>query len=101
MSAHQRNPTQNTNPKIKMGSEPRVNDHIHSYKGKYSNHIKNGILLRGDIHTLFDLSKIRIRSNHKVDICPDLQSTIYKEFHNKRLILPKARRDWPTSKRRT
>ena len=69
--------------------------HIRPYKGKYTNHIKNGILLRTDIHTLFDLGKIRILSNYKVDISDDLQSTVYKEFHNRRLVLPKVKKDWP------
>jgi predicted restriction endonuclease len=69
--------------------------HIRPYKGKYTNHIKNGLLLRSDIHTLFDLGRIRIRSNYKVDVCHDLQSTVYKEFHNKRLVLPKEKKDWP------
>jgi hypothetical protein len=69
--------------------------HIWPYKGRYTNHIKNGILLRCDLHTLFDLGRIRIHSNYKVDICDDLQPTVYKEFHNKRLVLPKEKKDWP------
>jgi bifunctional DNA-binding transcriptional regulator/antitoxin component of YhaV-PrlF toxin-antitoxin module len=69
--------------------------HIWPYKGKYTNHIKNGILLRCDIHNLFDLGRIRIHPNYEVDICDDLQSTVYKEFHNRRLVLPKEKKDWP------
>jgi hypothetical protein len=69
--------------------------HIRQYKGMHTNHTKNGILLRCDIHTLFDLGKIRILSNHKVEICDDLQPTVYKEFHNRRLALPREKKDWP------
>jgi predicted restriction endonuclease len=69
--------------------------HIRQYKGRHTNHIKNGILLRSDIHTLFDLGKIRILSNYKVDICDDLQSTVYKEFHDRLLVLPEEKKDWP------
>jgi Fe2+ transport system protein FeoA len=69
--------------------------HIRPYKGKRTNHVKNGILLRGDIHTLFDLGKIRIDSNYKVGICEKLQSTVYKEYHGKRLDLPTDKKDWP------
>jgi hypothetical protein len=65
--------------------------HIRPYKGKHTNHIKNGILLRCDIHTLVDLGKIRIDSNYKVGICDELQSAVYKEFHDKRLVLPKEK----------
>ena len=30
------------------------------YKGEETNHVQNGILLRGDIHTLFDCGLIAI-----------------------------------------
>lgn len=69
--------------------------HIRPYKGKHTNHIKNGILLRSDIHTLVDLGKIRIDSDYKVDICDDLKSTVYGKFHNSRLALPREKKDWP------
>jgi HNH endonuclease len=69
--------------------------HIRPYKGKYTNHIKNGILLRCDLHTLVDLGKIRIYPNYRVGICDDLKSTVYKKFHDKRLVLPKEKKDWP------
>lgn len=69
--------------------------HIRPYKGAHTNHIKNGILLRGDIHTLVDLGKIRIGSDYKVRICDELQSTVYKEFHDRHLVLPRESKDWP------
>jgi hypothetical protein len=69
--------------------------HIRPYKGKYTNHIKNGLLLRSDIHTLVDLGKIRIDSNYKIGVCDELQSTVYKEFHDKSLDLPTEQKDWP------
>jgi predicted restriction endonuclease len=69
--------------------------HIRPYKGNHTNHIKNGILLRSDIHTLFDLGKICIHPNYKVSICDELLSTVYKEFHDKRMALPKEQKDWP------
>lgn len=69
--------------------------HIRPYKGKHTNHIKNGILLRSDLHTLFDLGKIRIDSNRRVIVCDELQSTVYKEYSGKQLMLPKHKSDWP------
>jgi hypothetical protein len=73
--------------------------HIQPYKGTHTNHIKNGILLRSDIHTLFDLGKICICPGYKVSICDELQSTVYKEFHDKLLVLPREKRDWPARRR--
>lgn len=69
--------------------------HIRPYRGRYTNHIKNGILLRSDIHTLVDLGKIRIRSNYRVEVCKELLSTDYKEFHNRLLVRPKEKKNWP------
>ena len=34
--------------------------HIISYKGEETNHIGNGLLLRADIHTLFDLGLLAV-----------------------------------------
>ena len=69
--------------------------HIRPYKGKHTNHIQNGILLRADLHTLFDLRKITISSGYKVEVCKELKSTAYKEFHGKLLSLPKEEKKWP------
>ena len=37
--------------------------HIHPYRGEGDNHVSNGLLLRADIHTLFDL--------HLIGVCPE------------------------------
>ena len=34
--------------------------HINSYRGEKDNHVSNGLLLRADIHTLFDLDLLGI-----------------------------------------
>ena len=69
--------------------------HIRPYKGEHTNHIKNGILLRSDIHTLFDLGMINIDSSYTVTVCDELRSTVYKKYDGKRLHLPKRESDWP------
>jgi hypothetical protein len=69
--------------------------HIQAYNGSHTNHINNGILLRCDIHTLFDLRKISINPDYTVSVCDNLQSSVYKEFHEKRLTLPIEKKDWP------
>lgn len=40
--------------------------HIVPYRGKDSNYVQNGILLRADLHTLFDLHLIRIDPHSRV-----------------------------------
>jgi putative restriction endonuclease len=63
--------------------------HIVPYLGPETNHISNGLLLRADLHTLFDLGKIAVESQSmSVIISPDLVGTLYEEFSGKRLYLP-------------
>jgi hypothetical protein len=52
--------------------------HISPYKGERTNVIENGLLLRADIHTLFDLQLMCIEPD-KLTVClhPDLHSTEY------------------------
>lgn len=52
--------------------------HIHPYKGTHTNVASNGLLLRADIHTLFDLGLIAIESETMtVRVSPELTGTIY------------------------
>ena len=64
--------------------------HIFPYRGADTNHVKNGLLLRADIHTLFDLYLISIDPNTlKVVISSTLLNTCYKELNDKPLKSPK------------
>lgn len=70
--------------------------HLVPYCGQSSNHVTNGLLLRADIHTLFDLYLIGIDPNNlKIVIASELQSTTYFELQGKSLILPKNPDDVP------
>lgn len=52
--------------------------HIHPYKGAHTNVASNGLLLRADIHTLFDLRLIAIESDTMtVRVSPELEGTDY------------------------
>ncbi|MEA5671335.1 HNH endonuclease [Pseudomonas sp. MH2] len=52
--------------------------HIHPYKGTHTNVASNGLLLRADIHTLFDLGLIAIESDTMtVRVSPKLRGTDY------------------------
>jgi hypothetical protein len=64
--------------------------HIFPYLGVDTNHVKNGLLLRADIHTLFDLYLISIDPvTNKVVISSSLLNTCYKEINGKPLKYPK------------
>ena len=63
--------------------------HIYPYKGDDTNKIWNGLILRCDIHTLFDLYLLTIEPE-KLIVClsPELQETNYKEFNCTKIRLP-------------
>lgn len=63
--------------------------HIVPYCGPQSNHVSNGLLLRADIHTLFDLDLIGIDPQTlKVVLSPALQGTNYRDLQGTRLSQP-------------
>jgi tetratricopeptide (TPR) repeat protein len=63
--------------------------HIIPYKETENNHPSNGLLLRADIHTLFDLNLITINPDTmQLHIAPSLQRTSYGEIDGKYLQLP-------------
>ena len=65
--------------------------HIAPYLGAASNDPSNGLLLRSDIHTLFDLGILCIDANNmQVGLAPRLQSSTYGELHGKTLRLKRA-----------
>lgn len=59
--------------------------HIMPYRGEHTNSIDNGLLLRADIHTLYDLNLITIcRETRTVKISTTLTNTEYKKLHGKK-----------------
>jgi 5-methylcytosine-specific restriction protein A len=65
--------------------------------GDKTNHITNGILMRADIHTLFDLGLFAIDSaTYKVILASELQGSSYSEFDGRKLKLPKKEAEWPS-----
>jgi hypothetical protein len=69
--------------------------HIRTYKGSDVNHIRNGILLRSDIHTLFDLGLIRVRTATCTVVIDDkLKSTCYESLDGKSVRLPTNAKLW-------
>ena len=60
------------------------------FRGKQTHHPSNGLLLRADIHTLFDLGKIAIDTGTmSVVITDDLADTTYRILAGRPLRYPK------------
>jgi hypothetical protein len=65
--------------------------HILPYRSDGTNHVTNGILLRSDLHTLFDLRKIAIAVHDgkwTALLTNDLRQTSYRRFNGAELWLP-------------
>jgi len=64
--------------------------HIHPYRGDETNHVTNGLLLRADLHTLFDLGKISVDpKNYTIIVSDTLRNTVYGKLHGADLHVPK------------
>jgi len=62
--------------------------HINPYKGEKDNHANNGLLLRADIHTLFDLDLIGIEPNElKIHLSETIKKDGYQVLENQLLQL--------------
>jgi len=63
--------------------------HISPYRGVKTNDVSNGLLLRADIHTLFDLGLISIEPNDlKVRVASLLRRSSYAAFDRTKLVIP-------------
>ncbi|BDH57943.1 HNH endonuclease [Tsukamurella sp. PLM1] len=67
--------------------------HIIEWRSGGVNDTSNGILLRADVHRLFDRSLIRIGSRNRVEVDPKLVGTEYENLTE--LTTPKAKKDRP------
>lgn len=65
--------------------------HIHRYLGKETNVASNGLLLRADVHTLFDLNLISIEpSTMLICVAPALAGSSYDKLSGTPLASPSA-----------
>jgi hypothetical protein len=71
--------------------------HIVPYRNEATNQVANGILMRSDIHTLFDLGKLRITLDFRIELAADLFGSDYWRHHGQLLSLPTDRSDWPSA----
>ena len=62
--------------------------HIWPYRGPSDNHVDNGLLLRADLHTLFDLDLLGIHPvNHRVSLASTVESAGYSCFIGAKLFI--------------
>jgi hypothetical protein len=65
--------------------------HISPYRNEQANHATNGLLLRADIHTLFDLHLISVDpETNTVAVARQLLDTCYAELAGKQLKMPRS-----------
>jgi hypothetical protein len=62
---------------------------IHPYRSEGTHHVSNGLLLRADLHTLFDLGQIGIDSEKmSVIVAEPLMRSSYRLLANRAIFLP-------------
>ncbi|WP_193312965.1 HNH endonuclease [Georgenia subflava] len=75
--------------------------HISPYRGEHTNVVANGLLLRSDIHTLFDLHLLTVRregERHVVHVSPALGEDIYRALDGRAIgHLPRNPQHWPSA----
>lgn len=70
--------------------------HIQDYINQDSHHIQNGLLLRIDIHKLFDSGLLYIDQHYHVHVSPLVTTSEYKRLENKQITLPNNPSDYPS-----
>jgi putative restriction endonuclease len=70
--------------------------HIRPYVGTETNVTCNGLLLRADLHTLFDLGLICVNHAYCLDVADRLSGTEYEKLAGHKLKLPSVKSDWPS-----
>lgn len=71
--------------------------HIIPYLGDHTNNVANGLLLRTDLHTLFDLGLLAVSpASHQVLVHSCLSGTEFETFSGKKILLPASKVDWPS-----
>ena len=72
--------------------------HIYPYSGPDTNRVTNGLLLRSDIHTLFDCGLLGIDPDAMIVlVSPQLRESEYGTFHGRSLCLPESPAQQPST----
>jgi hypothetical protein len=72
--------------------------HIVPFKGPKTNHPANGLLLRADIHTLFDLGLVALdEATMQLLVSPKLEGTEYEKYHARQIAIPEDSASQPNA----
>lgn len=69
--------------------------HIVPYRGDHTNHVTNGLLLRSDLHTLFDLGLLWIDDGSRIVLSVSLKETPYWGLNGTPLRTPNHEHERP------
>ena len=69
--------------------------HISPYKGGHTDRVSNGLLLRADIHTLFDLHLLTVLPDFTIRVAPDALAEPYASYNGAAMTLPARRPNRP------
>lgn len=72
--------------------------HISPYRGAHTNKVSNGLLLRADIHTLFDLGLLWIDEALTVQVAKSASGVPYDTLQGVQLTTPGAAGDKPSAR---
>lgn len=74
--------------------------HISAYRGPKSQLTSNGLLLRADLHLLYDAHLISIRPDSMaVEIAESLHNSLYADYDSKQIRIPRRKEDRPSEAR--
>lgn len=70
--------------------------HIEPYDGRATNSTSNGLLLRADLHSLFDKGLLWIEGDYSVNLAVEVKDTAYRRLIGSTIALPKRSADRPS-----
>lgn len=70
--------------------------HIISHAEGTDYEVGNGLLLRADIHTLFDLRLLAVSSEYRIHISRQLDGSEYENLRGQAINLPRNKSDYPS-----
>ena len=70
--------------------------HIIPFRGDATNHVNNGLLMRADVHSLFDLGLIGIDQDYRIWIDQSLSESDYAVYHMQLILLPSDSSHYPS-----
>lgn len=70
--------------------------HIQEYRNPDSHHVQNGLLLRVDIHRLYDNGLIFIDRNFTIHVSNLVSTPFYRQYHGKSIMLPDSTSEHPS-----